>query len=130
MQLTIDSIRQRFDSLALLGAFVVLVDTVWGAVAALGLDLSRMNELVLAISFVLGFPALCSAKTPSVARQPPFPGYIRGAARPSQQGFDYGNPRFGMNTFDFIMQMLLQPQQEQVTSKICFTGDGGQQVCQ
>lgn len=34
MPLTIGSMRQRFDSLALLGAFVVLVDTVWGAVAA------------------------------------------------------------------------------------------------
>ena len=48
--------RHRVDSLALVGGFVILVDTLWGGLAALGLDLSRMNELVLAISFVLGFP--------------------------------------------------------------------------
>lgn len=48
--------RNRIDVLVLAGGFVALVDTIWGGVAALGLDLSRMNELVMGISFVLGFP--------------------------------------------------------------------------
>jgi hypothetical protein len=43
-------------------------------------------------------------------------------------GTDYGTPRFGMNTFDFIMLTL--PKQEKVTSKICFTDENGKQVCQ
>ena len=34
----------------------MLLDTIWGALAALGLDLGRMNELVLSISLVLGLP--------------------------------------------------------------------------
>jgi len=33
------------------------LDTIWGGMAALGLDLSRVNELLMAISFVLGLPA-------------------------------------------------------------------------
>jgi len=56
MSLTMKSMSGRVDSLALIGGFIMLVDTAWGGIAALGLDLSRMNELVLAISFVLGFP--------------------------------------------------------------------------
>lgn len=44
------------------------------------------------------------------------------------QGIDYGNSQFGINTFDFIM-LMLQPQQEQVTSKICFADEDGKQVC-
>ena len=56
MSLTMESMRHRVDFLALVGGFVILVDTVWGGMAAIGLDLSRMNELVMAISFVLGFP--------------------------------------------------------------------------
>lgn len=56
MSLTMKSMSGRVDSLAVIGGFIMLVDTAWGGIAALGLDLSRMNELVLAISFVLGFP--------------------------------------------------------------------------
>ena len=56
MSLTMKSMSGRVDSLALIGGFIMLVDTAWGGIAALGLDLSRMNELVLAFSFVLGFP--------------------------------------------------------------------------
>ena len=56
MPLTMKSMSDRVDSLALIGGFIMLVDTAWGGIAALGLDLNRMNELVLAISFVLGFP--------------------------------------------------------------------------
>lgn len=48
--------RHRVDLLVLIGAFIMLVDTAWGGMAALGLDLSRTNELVMAISFVLGLP--------------------------------------------------------------------------
>jgi RHS repeat-associated protein len=44
----------------------------------------------------------------------------------SRQGVDYGNPRFGMNTFDFIM-LLLRPREE-VKSKIYYTGADGTQV--
>ncbi len=46
----------------------------------------------------------------------------------SRQGADYGSPRFGMNTFDFIM-LMLRPREE-VKSKICYTGEDGKQVCQ
>jgi hypothetical protein len=44
------------DALVALGGLLMLVDSVWGAIAALGLDLSLKNELALALSFVLGFP--------------------------------------------------------------------------
>lgn len=40
----------------LIGGLVMLVDTAWGGIAALGLDLSRTNELVMAVGFVLGLP--------------------------------------------------------------------------
>ncbi len=56
MSVRIESMRHRVDFLALVGGFVMVVDTVGGGMAALGLDLGRMNELVLAISLVLGFP--------------------------------------------------------------------------
>lgn len=46
---------------------------------------------------------------------------------PSQPGRDYGDPRFGMQTFDFIM-LMLQP--TQVTSKVCYPTDDGKQACQ
>ena len=56
MSLVTEPIKRRLDSLALIGGFVILTDTMWGGLAALGLDLSKMNELALGISFVLGFP--------------------------------------------------------------------------
>jgi hypothetical protein len=56
MSLTTHSMRHRVDILVLIGGFIMLVDTAWGGIAALGLDLSRINELVMAISFVFGFP--------------------------------------------------------------------------
>lgn len=56
MSLTIESLKRRVDVLALIGGFVILVDSIWGGLAALGLDPSRTNDLVLGISFVLGFP--------------------------------------------------------------------------
>lgn len=56
MSLTIESMRHRVDLLALIGGFLMFVDSLWGGIAALGLDWSRTNELVMAISFVLGFP--------------------------------------------------------------------------
>jgi len=49
--------RKRLEPLLVLGGLVSLVDTIWMGLATLGLDLSRTNELILAISFVLGFPA-------------------------------------------------------------------------
>lgn len=57
MSLTMKSMRSRVDVLVLIGGFVALVDTVWGGLASLGFDLYRMNELVVGVSFVLGFPA-------------------------------------------------------------------------
>jgi hypothetical protein len=56
MSLTVDSRKSRIDSLAILGGLVILLDTVWGGIAILGLDWSRTNELVMGISFVLGIP--------------------------------------------------------------------------
>ena len=44
------------DSLVVLSGVAAFLDTVVGGIASLGLDLSRPDELVLAISFVLGFP--------------------------------------------------------------------------
>lgn len=57
MSLTMESSKKPIDALVVLGGLVSLVDTVWIGLATLGLDVSRTNELVLAISFVLGFPA-------------------------------------------------------------------------
>lgn len=48
--------RDRVDSLALIGGVIALTDTVWGGIAALGLDWNRMDERLMAISFVLGLP--------------------------------------------------------------------------
>ena len=56
MPLTIRSMRHQGDFLVLIGGLVMLVDTAWGGIAALGLDLSRTNELVMAVGFVLGLP--------------------------------------------------------------------------
>jgi hypothetical protein len=53
---TVDSRKIRTDSLALLGGLIMLLDTAWGGMILLGLDLSRTNELVMGTSFVLGFP--------------------------------------------------------------------------
>jgi hypothetical protein len=46
----------------------------------------------------------------------------------TQQGLDYGSPRFGVNTFDYIM-LMLRPKEE-VSSRICYIGYDGRQVCQ
>lgn len=43
-------------SFVVLSGVAALLDTVIGGVADLGLDLTRTHELLLAISFVLGFP--------------------------------------------------------------------------
>jgi flagellar biosynthesis component FlhA len=51
-----DRRQRRMDSLAMIGGAIMVVDTIWGGLAALGLDLRQMNELVLGISFVLGLP--------------------------------------------------------------------------
>jgi hypothetical protein len=56
MSFTMEPMKRRVDSLALIGGFAILVDTLWGGLALLGLDLARMNELVLGISLVLGLP--------------------------------------------------------------------------
>ena len=57
MSSDVDTAKPRTDPLALLGGFAALLDTAWGALASLGLDLSRTNELVLGVSFVLTLPA-------------------------------------------------------------------------
>jgi hypothetical protein len=56
MPLMMKSMRSRVDVLVLIGGFFALVDTVWGGLASLGFDFYLTNELVVAISFVLGFP--------------------------------------------------------------------------
>ena len=48
--------KRRLDFLALVGAFLMVVDTMWGGVAIIILDLAKINELIMAISFVLGLP--------------------------------------------------------------------------
>ena len=49
----------------------------------------------------------------------------------STPGVDYGNPRYGMNTFDFVWSLLQQQgQRGTVNSRICFTDENGKQVCQ
>jgi hypothetical protein len=45
---------RRFDILLLLGAVVALVDTAWGTIASMILDFRQPNDILLAISFVLG----------------------------------------------------------------------------
>jgi hypothetical protein len=55
--LTTESMRRRTDALVVISGFILLVDTVWGGKAALGLDLSRTSALVMGMSLVLGFPA-------------------------------------------------------------------------
>lgn len=49
-------VGRRMSPLVLLGGIAILLDTVWGGIAVLGLDLGRGNELVMGISFVLGLP--------------------------------------------------------------------------
>ena len=49
--------KSSVDSLAVVAGVAALFDTAIGTVAALGLDWSRPNEVVMGISFVLGFPA-------------------------------------------------------------------------
>lgn len=48
--------KRRIEPLALIGGILMLADSVWGVLAALGLDPSRTNELIMGISFVIGFP--------------------------------------------------------------------------
>jgi hypothetical protein len=48
--------RIRIGPLALLGGIAILLDTVWGGIAILGLDLGQKNELIMGMSFVLGLP--------------------------------------------------------------------------
>jgi len=56
MPLTKESIKGRVDSFAAIGGFVIIIESILGVLAVLGLDLRRTNELVMGISFVLGFP--------------------------------------------------------------------------
>ena len=56
MPLTQGILRTKLNTLALLGAIAALMDTLWGVLAVLGLDLSRGNELLMGITFVLGLP--------------------------------------------------------------------------
>lgn len=71
MPLTMASLKRRVDLLALIGGILILIDTIWGGVATLGLDLNRTNELVMGISFVLGLPLylldLCMSTRVAVA---------------------------------------------------------------
>ena len=49
--------KTRFDLLMLVGGILMLLDTAWGIAADLGLDWSRINEVFLGLSLVLGLPA-------------------------------------------------------------------------
>ena len=53
-----EALRQRrIDSLVWIGGGLILLDTLWGALADMGLDSTQTSDLVLAISFILGLPA-------------------------------------------------------------------------
>lgn len=61
----------------------------------------------------------------------------RGSSAPqvkSTHGVDFGNPRYGINTFDFVWNLVEQQGQQRqdtkVTSKTCFEDANGKQVCQ
>jgi len=43
--------------LPLFAGFLIIIDTVWGAIAVLPLDWTRLNEAVLGVSFLIGLPA-------------------------------------------------------------------------
>lgn len=48
---------ERIGSLTLLAGCLMLIDTVWGAIAVIPFDWSRLSEAVLGISFLIGLPA-------------------------------------------------------------------------
>jgi len=56
MSLAMKFVRNKIDSLTLSGGIVMLLDSIWGGIIVLGLDLRHPYELVLAISLVIGFP--------------------------------------------------------------------------
>jgi hypothetical protein len=56
MSSTVASENRSVSALVVLAGVAALLDTVIGGMAMLGLDLSRPNELVMGISFILGFP--------------------------------------------------------------------------
>lgn len=56
MSSTVASESRTLSSLAVLAGIAALLDTGIGGMASLGLDWSRMNEAVMGVSFVLGFP--------------------------------------------------------------------------
>ena len=56
MPIDVDSKRIWANPLVVIGGLIILIDTLWGCLASLGLDLQRANEFLLAISFVCGVP--------------------------------------------------------------------------
>jgi len=49
---------------------------------------------------------------------------------PTGKGIDYGKPRYGMNTFDFVWLLLQQHQPKpEATSKFCYIDENGKKVC-
>lgn len=57
MSLTIESTRARIGYLSVFGGFLMLIDTLWGAIAVLPFDWYRPSDITVGISFVMGLPA-------------------------------------------------------------------------
>jgi hypothetical protein len=56
MSYSINAKKHSLDNLTIIGGIVIALDTLFGILAILGLDLKRPNELLMGISFVLGLP--------------------------------------------------------------------------
>jgi hypothetical protein len=94
----------------------------------LGLDTNSIRPTALWSDIFLKWSKQAMQPRQSTSRGTPAPKVQ------STHGVDYGNPRYGMNTFDFVWMLLQQQNQQQpkpqVTSKICYTDENGKQVCQ
>ena len=49
--------RSQLDHLTLLGGFLMIIDTVWGAIFVLPFDWTRLLDIVVGISLLIGLPA-------------------------------------------------------------------------
>lgn len=57
MPLVGDSAESHLGTLEILGGFLALVDSIWGALLFLPVDLRLLSEVVVGISLILAFPA-------------------------------------------------------------------------
>jgi hypothetical protein len=57
MSLTAESTKVRIGYPAMLGGFLMLIDSLWGVIAVLPFSMAHGTEIALAISLVVGLPA-------------------------------------------------------------------------